>query len=154
MKNPQANTLPPHVLRCMRQADRQALGIERKQGNTAFQAANTSKDTDARVTAVKARRQPNKTEMRYKLEVIDRAGGMLPTYEALSFRMANGHRYKPDWCYRLDGRIHFAEVKGAHRYHSHQRARLAFDQCRVDWPEFVWIWAVWTGDEWKIEVFE
>jgi hypothetical protein len=151
MKPWKLTDLPPHVVARIRQSDREALGIERKQANAGLDAIQTGKDKAGRVNAVKTRRTPNKTETRYKLEVIDRAGGLLPTFEAMSFRMANGHRYTVDWCYRLNGRIVFAEVKGAHRYHSHQRARLAFDQCRVDWPEFVWVWATWTGEEWKIE---
>jgi len=87
-------------------------------------------------------RKPNKTERAYRRAHLDtRPDVRAVWYEGLTFRMGNGHKYTPDWVVaRRDGRMECHEVKGAYRLHSHQRARLAFDQARVEWPEFVWVW--------------
>ena len=96
----------------------------------------------------KAPKGPNKTEARYNAEKLAGAG----RYEALTFRLANGHRYTPDWVIVNDGWIECHEVKGSHRFHSHQRARLAFDQARVEWPGIVFVWAtLQKGGTWKVE---
>ena len=84
-------------------------------------------------------RCPNKTEAAYR----DRhLAGQDARYEALTFRLANTHRYTPDWVVVRDGCVvECHEVKGAYRLHSHGRARLAFDQARVEWPGIKWVWA-------------
>ena len=69
--------------------------------------------------------------------------GVDARYEALTFRFANGHRYTPDWVVFHDGTpVSCHEVKGAYRLHSHGRARLAFDQARVEFPGLAWVWGV------------
>lgn len=74
-------------------------------------------------------KQPTKTEAAYRREVLDPNPAVTRVaYEPLTFRMANGHRYTPDWVFTSEGRIHCVEVKGAYRLGSYQRARLAFDQ--------------------------
>jgi len=96
------------------------------------------------------RGQPTKTELAYRREVLDRnpaAEGVV--YEALTFRLENGHRYTPDWVFWVGGKLHCVEVKGAYRLGSYQRARMAFDQAAVEWPGFVWIWAERNGQGWK-----
>jgi hypothetical protein len=93
--------------------------------------------------------EPNKTEAEYRrLHLTPDA-----RYEALTFRFTNGHRYTPDWVVtRPDGAIECHEVKGGYRFGSHQRARLAFDQARVEWPGMVWVWATrGKRGEWEIE---
>ena len=92
-------------------------------------------------------KEPNKTEAEYRrLFLAPRLADGVFTgcwFEGVSFRMANGHRYTPDWvCTYPDGRLVCVEVKGSYRFGSHQRARLAFDQARIEWPGVVWIWAV------------
>jgi hypothetical protein len=73
-------------------------------------------------------------------------------YEALTFRMANGHRYTPDWVVFLDGRpVACHECKGGYALHSQQRARLAFDQARVEFPGLCWVWAVKVGGQWSVD---
>ena len=97
------------------------------------------------------RRQPTKTERAYRTQIIDRNPAVAAVaYEALTFRLANGHRYTPDWVYWAGSRLHCVEVKGAYRLGSYQRARLAFDQAAVEWPGFVWIWAERNGQGWKM----
>ena len=98
-------------------------------------------------------KQPNKTETRYLREVLDRRGDVLCVrYEGVTLRMGNGHRYTPDFLVtRHDGRMECHEVKGSYRLHSYGRARLAFDQERVEFGGLIWVWAVWTGTAWKVE---
>ena len=94
-------------------------------------------------------RGPNKTEadyQRYHLRGLD------ARFEAVTFRMANGHRYTPDWVVFGDGRpVACHECKGGYALHSQQRARLAFDQVRVEFPGLVWVWAVKTPAGWQVE---
>ena len=84
-------------------------------------------------------REPNKTESDYRATYLR---GKDARYEALTFRMANGHRYTPDWVVFTDeGKIECHEVKGGYALGSEQRARLAFDQAKVEFPWIVWVWA-------------
>ena len=95
------------------------------------------------------RRSPNKTEADYQRWHLR---GMDARYEGLTFRMANGHRYTPDWVVFQDGRpVACHECKGGYALHSQQRARLAFDQVRVEFPWLRWVWAVKTANGWKVE---
>jgi hypothetical protein len=97
-------------------------------------------------------RCPNKTEAAYRAEVLDRRNDVAAVhFEGLTLRMANGHRYTPDWVVVTEGgRIECHEVKGGYALHSQQRARLAFDQARVEFPWMGWVWAMRSRDGWKI----
>lgn len=68
-----------------------------------------------------------------------------------TLRMDNGHRYTPDFlCTPLDAskpRV-VVEVKGSYRLHSYGRARLAFDQARLEYPEFAFVWMEKTKTGW------
>jgi len=93
-------------------------------------------------------RGPNKTEVDYQRRHLR---GLDARYEAVTFRMANGHRYTPDWVVFTDGRpSQCHECKGGHALGSQQRARLAFDQVRVEFPGLVWVWAVKVKGQWEI----
>lgn len=90
---------------------------------------------------------PNKTEARYAAELLC---GLDARYEAITFRMANGHRYTPDWVVFENGRpTQCHEVKGSYRFGSHQRARLAFDQAAAEFPGLNWFWATLTKNGWE-----
>ena len=92
-----------------------------------------------KVTHGAKHRVPNKTESEYQRLHLQ---GMDARFEALTFRMANGHRYTPDWVvFTNAGNIECHEVKGGYALGSEQRARLAFDQARVEFPWIVWVWA-------------
>ena len=111
----------------------------------------TGKETGVRAAggtaAKKRRREPNKTEARYAAEIL---AGLDARYEAITFRLASGHRYTPDWIVFENGRpTQCHEVKGAYRFHSHQRARLAFDQAAVEFPGLDWFWATLTKNGWE-----
>ena len=133
--------LPPHMIACIRASDRAVLGLL---------PVGASDDTGRSARPSTGRREPNKTEARYRDEFLS---GMEARYEALTFRMGNGHRYTPDWVVLRDGCIECHEVKGSYRMHSHQRARLAFDQARVEFPGFVFVWAVQDGRGWQRKIF-
>ena len=97
---------------------------------------------------------PNKTEAEYRRMFLGtgRADLVAVAFEGLTFRLANGHRYTPDWvCQLVDGQLICIEVKGSYRLGSYQRARLAFDQAAVEWPGLKWIWAERCKDgTWKV----
>ena len=101
----------------------------------------------------RGRQGPNKTEARYEREVLA-LQGIKAAYEGITFRLANGHRYTPDWVFcdpAATGRLICVEVMGSYKLPSYQRARMAFDQARVEWPGIIWIWATWTGKEWRTD---
>ena len=92
---------------------------------------------------------PNRTEAEYRDVKLK---GTDARYEALTFRLVSGHKYTPDWVVFENGTpVECHEVKGAYRFGSHQRARLAFDQAAVEFPGVRWVWAVKSGDGWRIE---
>lgn len=97
----------------------------------------------------KQRKGPNKTEQEYNVRYLGGRG----QYEAVTLRMKNNHLYTPDWLSIEDsGRMTLTECKGAYRFGSHQRARLAFDQCANEFPGFRWVWATRAKDgHWKVE---
>lgn len=92
-------------------------------------------------------RVPTKTEAEYARAYL---AGKDARYEAITFRLANGHRYTPDWSYWDDGALVCVEVKGSYRLGSYQRARLAFDQARIEFPAVRFVWAEKQKDHnWK-----
>ena len=71
-------------------------------------------------------------------------------FQPFTFHMENGLRYRPDF-YTPEDRT-FYEIKGGYRLHSHGRSMLAFNQCRVEFPEFTWKLAIKTKDAgWAIK---
>ena len=93
----------------------------------------------------------NKTEKRYYdtyLKLKD------ARYEALTFHMVNGMRYTPDFVVFEAGLpVECIEVKSSYRFGSHNRAQLAFAQCRIEFSGLKWTWATWNSKEkkWKVE---
>ena len=116
----------------------------------AFWCTQTRPETSGRDTRAVAprKRQPNKTEARYAAEMLR---GLDARYEAVTFRLSNGHRYTPDWVVFDPAGILLSchEVKGSYRFHSHGRARLAFDQAAVEFPGITWFWATLTSQGWE-----
>jgi len=103
--------------------------------------------------AARGKREPNGTEAAYHADIIGMRDDVRAIhYEGLTFRMANGHRYTPDWVVVTKaGLIECHEVKGGYALHSQQRARLAFDQARVEFPWCRWVWATKSKQGWKVE---
>jgi len=99
----------------------------------------------------KGAQQPNKTEAEYAAYGLGLKIDL--RFQALTFHMKNGLDYSPDWVeFDCDGLpCRAIEVKGSHRFHSHGRARLAFNQCKVEFPGIEWIWATKTKEGWVLE---
>lgn len=135
-----ADQLSNSVIRCMRKADREALGIGIP--GTGIPGIPAAAPGIAVVTV--ARKGPTKTEAEFARCYLVGKGAR---FEVLTFRFANGHRYTPDWVYVEAGRLVCVEVKGSYRLGSYQRARLAFDQAVIEWPGVRWVWAERCKDE-------
>jgi len=140
-----ADQLSDSVIRCMSKADREALGLGKQgMGIPGIPAV-------PEIAVVKVGRKqkgPTKTEMEFLSRHL---GGKAARFEALVFRLANGHRYTPDWVYVEGGQLVCVEVKGCRRLGSYQRARMAFDQAAVEWPHARWIWAERCEDgSWQV----
>ena len=99
---------------------------------------------------LKKSKGPNKTELNYAERHLT---GKDARFEALTFRMSNGHKYTPDWVvFGRSGELtECHECKGGYALHSQQRARLAFDQCAREFPGIKWVWAVKKPKGWVIE---
>ena len=102
------------------------------------------------------RAAPNKTEAEYGRMLALEYPGASIVFEGLTFKLANGHKYTPDWVVNVgDGQVICVEVKArgknGYRLPSYQRARIMFDQCRVEWPNYCWRWAEKSGGTWKAE---
>ena len=92
-----------------------------------------------------------KTEAKYLLVLQARelAGEISDIlFHPCNLYMQNGHRYTPDFKYRRDGKVFMVETKGSYKLPTYQRSRLAYDQTRIEWPMFSWVWAVWDKVEW------
>jgi hypothetical protein len=112
------------------------------------ESAPTTTPTPVDDRGKRGHREPNKTETDYRRHHLS---GMDARYEALTFRMANGHRYTPDWVVFTDkGKIECHEVKGGYALGSEQRARLAFDQAKVEFPWIIWVWARKSAGSWQV----
>lgn len=145
------DTLPP-ALRAQVEAKLRADGVRVSRSTAVQSVPARSACADAPVSQPPPRtrnvRQPNKTEARYAAEMLR---GLDARYEAVTFRLSNGHRYTPDWVvFDSAGRLLSChEVKGSYRFHSHGRARLAFDQAAVEFPGITWFWATLTSQGWE-----
>lgn len=96
-------------------------------------------------------RQPNKTELRFRDAQMEHVRPGL-RFEALTLRLANGHKYTPDWVYvTRDLLVQCFEIKDSrYRHASFQRSRLAFDQAATEFPCFRFFWCEWDGNKWTI----
>ncbi len=102
------------------------------------------------------RSAPNKTESEYaRLLALEFPGASI-TFEGLTFKLRNSHRYTPDWIVNSgDGQVVCVEVKArgknGFRFASYGRARLAFDQAKLDWPNYQWRWAEKHNGIWEVK---
>lgn len=92
---------------------------------------------------------PNPTERLFRDQHL---AGQDARFEGHKFKMANGHTYTPDWAVFVGGVLtDVYEVKGGYAFYSQGRARLAFDQCRVEFPAVRFHWARQTGKTFKVK---
>lgn len=90
---------------------------------------------------------PNATEAAFNREMLKGRG----IFEAMSFRIAGGHRYTPDFIVQTPSGIEAYEVKGSYRFPSEGRARLAFDDARERFPSVRFYWYRKTKTGWSNE---
>jgi len=70
-------------------------------------------------------------------------------FHGLTFWLEAGHKYTPDW-YIPDEKT-VVEVKGSYRFHSQRSSKFGFDQARIEYPEFKFVWATkQRNGEWII----
>ena len=97
---------------------------------------------------------PNATETEYGRHLQLEFPGCEGVFEGLTIHFLNGHKYRPDWIVKGDGWILCVEVKhrgkDGYRLPSYQRAKLAYDQAKVEWSGFRWRWAEKTSTGWDI----
>lgn len=95
--------------------------------------------------------KPNRTEEKFNREMLGGRG----MYEAITFKLAGGSRYTPDWVvisHEPTGIVyHVFEVKGSFRFGSEGRARTAFLEARERFKGIVFQWYVDTKDGWTIK---
>ena len=92
-----------------------------------------------------------KTEREYQ-RVHAAATGRPCVWCPVTITLKNGHRYTPDLLdIQPNGRPCLIEVKGAYKLGSYQRARMAFDQARLETPWADWLWAEKRSGEWVVE---
>ena len=147
--NPKAADLPPAFIRCMRPEDRLALALASPRHSEPMVPALTRTHGQKPAGGAKAKAKgPTKTEAEYARRYLT----PVARFEGLTIRLENGHRYTPDFVtFGLDGRFECHEVKGSYRLGSYQRARLAFDQARVEYPAWRWVWAERQRDgTWRV----
>lgn len=103
-----------------------------------------------RIISKQPTRKMTKTEAEYEARLVSIYGLNNVHFEGLTLRMRNGHRYTPDFVVRHGSSLTLYEVKGSYRLHSYGRAKLAFDQARVEWPAWTFVWAEKQPDKtWK-----
>lgn len=129
-----------------RDSVRRQLGLETagcvREGKASMQGVDGAKPKAASIR-MKNRNVPNKTEAEYDRRHLNCKG----LYEPVTFRLAGGSRYTPDFMtVDAEGRITFHEVKGSYRLHSHGRARTAFRECAAAFQMFGWVWATRQQD--------
>ncbi|MFZ3168102.1 MAG: hypothetical protein WA130_10850, partial [Candidatus Methanoperedens sp.] len=86
-----------------------------------------------------------KCEMEYGRMLAMEFLGAKITPWGITLRMSNGHKYTPDFVVFYGDLILLVEVKqrgkNGFRQNSYQRAKLAYDQCQVEFPMFQYRWA-------------
>lgn len=98
-----------------------------------------------------------KTEIEYgRMLHLEFPGADIKPWGA-TLRMANGHKYTPDYLVSGQGWMLLVEVKqrgkNGFRQNSYQRAKVAFDQCRVEFPNFTYRWSEKHNGVWNEHKF-
>lgn len=92
-------------------------------------------------------KSPNATEEAFNRDILGGNG----IFEGLSFKIAGGHRYTPDFIVSTPYGIEAYEVKGSYRFPSEGRARLAFDDARERYPSIKFYWYRKNKSTWSDE---
>ena len=101
----------------------------------------------------KGKQKQTKAEMEYGHRLSLEFPGVPVIPWGLTIRMQNGHVYTPDFIVLLP-KILIVEVKqrgkNGFRQLSYQRAKLAYDQCKVEFTQFDYRWAEKHCGIWNI----
>lgn len=139
-----------------------AIDLAREQEARTFRGVKTGYVPPI-TTKAKQNRQPTKTEMDAwaLLEKTGRYSRIV--WEGISLRLRNGHRYLPDLVcipkklllrgMEVPQSILLVEVKNAaYKLPSYGRSKLAYDQAKLDWPEYEYAFMVKGKDgTWRTE---
>jgi hypothetical protein len=90
---------------------------------------------------------PNATEESFNRDILGGRG----LFEAMSFKIAGGHRYTPDFIVQTRSGIEAYEIKGSYRFPSEGRARLAFDDAKERYPSIKFYWYRKNKSGWRDE---
>lgn len=94
---------------------------------------------------------PNKTESSYGNLLALEFPGCKIVFEGIRLRLDNGDIYTPDWVVHAPDGLLLVEVKNAaYKHASYGRSKMAFKQCRIDWPMFGYRWAEKDKDTWRL----
>ena len=98
------------------------------------------------------RGKPNKTESEAGVMLGYEFPGCKLVFEGITLRLDCGMAYTGDWNVHLpDGKILIVEVKNAgYKHPSYGRSKMAFNQCKIDYPMFSYRWMVKNKSEWNI----
>lgn len=101
---------------------------------------------------------PNKTELEYQTRLGYEFPGCKIRFEGITLHLDNGHAYTPDLVVTLnDGDLLLVEVKARgknnYRQPSYQRAKVMFDQSRLEYPQWRWRFAEKCRGEWEVKDF-
>lgn len=101
-----------------------------------------------------------KAEAEYGLILQAEFPGSRIDYEGITLKLRNMHRYTPDWIVQIpEGILTYetillveVKVKGANgfRQASYGRAKLAYDQAKLDYPYFQFRWVEKFKGQWII----
>jgi hypothetical protein len=102
-----------------------------------------------------AGRKQTKTETEYGTRLSFEFPGCKIRFEALTLHLDNGHAYTADWVVFLpDGKFLLVEVKArgkdGYQQPSYQRAKVMFDQSRLEFPMWSFRWAEKQSGEWMV----
>lgn len=96
------------------------------------------------------KKEPNKTEMSYTRLLELEYPGCKISFEGISLKLENGHRYTPDLCVHASDGLMLVEVKNAaYKHASYGRSKMAFNQCRIDYPQFKYRWTEKDKNTWN-----
>jgi hypothetical protein len=98
---------------------------------------------------------PNKSEAEYGRMLALEFPGCRVTFEGITLKMDNGHRYTPDWVVQTHGGWMLlveckSRGKNGYRLPSYQRAKLAYDQCKEEFNCFRYRWSEKQEGKWVV----
>ena len=128
---------PDQVPAHYREAAREALGGSERAQESAAPKPSTPQTPEQRMT---------RTERRMAA-VLDADPAVLRwSFEALSFRVGQRSRYRPDFYVVRAGGVELIEVKRVGMWQTaHAASKVRFEAAAMRYPEYAWSWWEWDG---------